>query len=188
MDHDRRGLIAGAIACLVSPPALARVGLVGRSEVVDMLGELEAVEEGRGGLVQVILSPDCGHSLAIFDVASGLLDRCRWRWIPFSGQTDQGRAAVARVLADRTRRSLQAELVPYDQKDRRSLKIDAGLEAMVRRQDDALDLKIGRYLWEATFKAFATPTAVFTDGSGLTRVVRGDPKPEDIAWIAETAA
>lgn len=188
MDHGRRALIGGAIASLLATPTLSQVGLIGRSELVGMLGELEAVEEGRGNLVQVIISPDCGHSLAIFDVAGTLLDRCRWRWIPFSNQTDQGRASVARVLAQRTRTNLQSELISHDMKDRRSRQIDPMLEAVIRRQDEALDLRIGRYLWEATFKAFATPTAVFTDRAGLTRVVRGDPKPEDIAWIAGSAS
>lgn len=188
MDHGRRAVLTGLAASLLGPPAQARVGLVGRRELVDMLGELEAVEEGAGGLVQVIISPDCGHSLAIFDAAAELLGQCRWRWIPFSGQTAEGRSSVARVLANRDRATLQGELVERSLKGSLPRQIDSHLDAIIRKQDDILDLKIGRWLWEATFRAFSTPTAVFTDKAGLTRVVRGDPRPDDIAWMAGAAS
>jgi hypothetical protein len=150
-----------------------------------MLLKQEATEIGQGALVQVLVSPGCVESSHLLRAAETLLDRCRWRFIVFAGPVAAARANVARQRDARDFRSL-AGLVREDGLITRGTPSSAQLSAVID-QDREIEMKIGRLLWEATFSAFATPTAVFTDSAGLVRVVRGNPKPDDISWMVSEA-
>lgn len=185
VNPSRRSIIAGAAALLLPAGRAQAFGRIARPELVRMLLNQEATEMGQGALVQVLVSPGCVESSHLLSAAEALLDRCRWRFIAFAGPVSAARANVARQRDARDFRSLAAlvrEEVPVSAAAPSSSQLSAVID-----QDREIEMKIGRLLWEATFSAFATPTAVFTDSVGLVRVVRGNPKPEDVSWIVSEA-
>ncbi len=185
VNPSRRSIIAGAAALLPPVGKAQSFGRIARPELVRMLLNQEATEMGQGALVQVLVSPGCVESSLLLNAAETLLDRCRWRFIVFAGPVTVARENVARQRGARDFRSLAA-LVREDAQSATAAPSSSQLSA-VMEQDREIEMKIGRLLWEATFSAFATPTAVFTDSAGLVRVVRGNPRPEDVSWIVSEA-
>lgn len=185
MNPSRRSIITGTAALVFSAGGAQAFGRIARPELVRMLLSQEATEVGQGALMQVLVSPGCVESSHLLKAAETLLDRCRWRFIVFAGPVSSARVSVAKQREARDFRSLTG-LVDEDGAGISLTPSPSQLSAVIE-QDREIEMKIGRLLWEATFSAFATPTAVFTDSAGLVRVVRGNPKTEDVAWMASEA-
>lgn len=150
----------------------------------DALGSLNAIVEGAGPVVHIIVTPGCSKGGELWNASRQTADRLQYRWLPFGFGIDTDVAHVARAFDLGTSAAVQALLLGSDD----DVTPSAEGMARARLQDLAFEDQVGRLLWESTGMAPATPTLGFAVVGGGFRVVRGSIDSERFEEIARLSS
>lgn len=178
---NRRALMVGALASLITSPASAYIGLSAGPDLFEAFKSLPSIREGTSNkVIYILTSPWCPRTPEIYAATRGLVSSgaITLAWIPISGGQPEGSNAVEELLS---RKIGIADM--FNPINSGTVK---GNTPLSDRQDYLVANNLERLLIRDTGAGIRTPTIAYSIGSQI-RIIPGSLRREQLEIIADFA-
>lgn len=182
-NMTRRAMIGGAAMSLLVRPATAAPGAAVSPEILSQARSMRAIRTGSGrGSIFILFSTSCQFSRGLYQGSFAFGNAAAFYWIPVADGTpggDSGAVALANADANLLHAIMAGGLRVPDAPEHR---------ALAARSRDQIHATIGNAIARSTGRPLGTPTLVYRDRDGVTRLIRGGPSAAVLREICDSAA
>ena len=144
---------------------------------------MRSIRTGSGrGAVFILFSTSCQFSRALYQASFAFAQNAAFNWIPVADGTPSGDTGAV-ILSEADARMLHAIMAGGT-----APVADARHRDLADKLRGQINATIGSAITRNTGRPFGTPTLIYRDRDGISRLVRGAPQHQVLREICESAA